>query len=90
MYINYREPCTSCRAFNVHSGNMKTHIDLDDALLKQVFQMGPFTTKKAAVNAALAEFVKLLKRRELLGMRGKVRWEGDLGALRADRRSGRA
>jgi hypothetical protein len=40
-----------------------------------VFQMGSFTTKKAAVNAALAEFVKLLKRRELLGMRGKVRWK---------------
>ena len=52
--------------------------------------MGPFTTKKAAVNAALAEFVKLLKRRELLGMRGKVRWEGDLRALRTDRRSRRA
>jgi len=69
---------------------MKTHIELDEALLEQVFQMGPFTTKKAAVNAALAEFVKLLKRRELLGMRGKVRWEGDLRALRADRRNRRA
>src|SRR5260370_16889480 len=68
---------------------MKTHIELDDALLEQVFQMGPFATKKAAVNAALAEFVKVLKRRELLGMRAKVRWEGDLRALRADRRSGR-
>ena len=90
MYINCRESCTWYRVFHVHSCNMKTHIELDDALLKQVFQMGPYTTKKAAVNAALAEFVKLLKRRELLGMRGKVRWEGDLRALRADRRSRRA
>lgn len=30
-----------------------------------------------------------LKRRELLEMRGKVRWEGDLNELRADRRGRR-
>jgi Arc/MetJ family transcription regulator len=65
---------------------MKAHIELDNELLEQVFQLGGFTTKKAAVNTALAEYAKLLKRRELLAMRGQVRWEGDLAALRADRR----
>ena len=65
---------------------MKTHIDLDEQLLEQVVRLGGFDTKKAAVNTALAEYVKLLKRRELLAMRGQVRWEGDLAALRADRR----
>ena len=65
---------------------MKTHIDLDGQLLDEVVQLGGFDTKKAAVNTALAEYVKLLKRRELLAMRGQVRWEGDLAALRADRR----
>ncbi len=64
---------------------MKTHIELDDELLDEVFRMGGFSTKKAAVNAALAEYAKLLKRRALLGMQGKVPWEGDLDAMRADR-----
>jgi Arc/MetJ family transcription regulator len=64
---------------------MKTHIELDDGLLEEVFRMGRFSTKKAAVNAALAEYAKLLKRRELLAMRGKVPWVGDLDAMRADR-----
>ena len=64
---------------------MKTHIDLDEQLLEQLFRLGGFDTKKAAVNTALAEYVKLLKRRELLGMRGKVQWEGDLNEMRADR-----
>jgi Arc/MetJ family transcription regulator len=68
---------------------MKTHIELDDALLEEVLQMGRFTTKKAAVNTALAEYARLLKRRELVAMRGAVRWEGDLDALRADRRGRR-
>lgn len=66
--------------------SMKTHIELDDQLLEEVFRLGGFETKKAAVNAALAEYAKVLKRRELLEMRGQVRWEGDLAALRADRR----
>lgn len=66
---------------------MKTHIELNDELLEQVFQLGGFGTKKAAVNAALAEYVKLLQRRQLLEMRGKIRWEGDLSEMRADRRN---
>src|ERR1700732_516413 len=65
---------------------MKTHIELDDKLLAEVFELGGFATKKAAVNTALAEYVKLLKRRELLEMRGKIRWEGDLDEMRMDRR----
>jgi len=65
---------------------MKTHIELDDQLLEQVFRLGGFATKKAAVNTALAEYVKLLLRRELLNLRGKIRWEGDLNEMRADRR----
>jgi Arc/MetJ family transcription regulator len=73
----------------VESLSMKTHIELDDELLEQVFQLGGFATKKAAVNTALAEYAKLLKRRELLAMPGQVRWEGDLAALRADRRGRR-
>ncbi len=64
---------------------MKTHIELDDALLEEVFRMGGFDTKKAAVNTALAEYAKLLKRRELLKMQGKMPWVGDLDALREDR-----
>ncbi len=89
MYIKHRKPCTSCCALHVHLSAMKTHIELDDAVLEQVFKLGGFATKKAAVNAALAEYAKLLQRRDLLAMRGKVRWEGDLDALRADRRGRR-
>ena len=64
---------------------MRTHIELDDRLLTQVQHLGQFTTKKAAVNTALAEYVKLLKRRQLLELRGKIPWEGDLDQLRASR-----
>jgi Arc/MetJ family transcription regulator len=64
---------------------VKTHIELDDDLLEEVFRMGQFSTKKAAVNAALAEYAKVLKRRELLEMQGKVPWVENLDGLRLDR-----
>ncbi|MCO6428411.1 type II toxin-antitoxin system VapB family antitoxin [Nitrosomonas communis] len=64
---------------------MKTHIDLDEELLKQVITLGNFPTKKAAIQAALTEFAKTLKRRELLSLRGQISWHGDLDQLRATR-----
>jgi Arc/MetJ family transcription regulator len=64
---------------------MRTHIELDPRLLAQIQQLGDFPTKKAAVNAALAEYVRLLKRRRLLALRGKIRWDGDLDKLRSAR-----
>lgn len=64
---------------------MRTHVDLDEALLDQVVQLGRFPTRKAAIQAALVEFVKTLKRRELLALRGQMPWQGDLDQLRANR-----
>jgi Arc/MetJ family transcription regulator len=64
---------------------MRTHIELDDQLIKQVVQLGHFSTRKAAVHAALAEFVRTLKREQLLALRGKVKWQADLRGLRAAR-----
>lgn len=66
---------------------MATHIELDPGLLEEALALGGFTTKKAAVNAALAEYIRASKRRQLLALRGKVEWSGDLDALR-ERRAG--
>lgn len=62
--------------------DMAMHIDLDEALVAEVMQLGRYPTKKAAVNAALAEYVHVLKRRQLLDLRGKVPWEGSLERMR--------
>jgi Arc/MetJ family transcription regulator len=64
---------------------MRTHVDLDENLLDQVVQLGHFSTKKAAIQAALTEFVKTLKRQQLLSLRGQVQWQGNLDQLRATR-----
>ncbi len=64
---------------------MPMHIDLDESLVNEVMQLGAYPTKKAAVNAALAEYVRMLKRRRLLELRGQVPWEGSLDRMRERR-----
>jgi Arc/MetJ family transcription regulator len=64
---------------------MRTHIELDADVIDQVMSLGQFSSKKAAVNTALAELAQSLKRRQLLALRGKVAWQGNLDALRGTR-----
>ena len=64
---------------------MKTHVDIDEGVLLEVMRMGKFSSKKTAINTALAEYLRKLKRLDLLAMRGNVPWVGDLDKLRADR-----
>jgi Arc/MetJ family transcription regulator len=63
---------------------MKTHVDIDDRVLDEVMRMGNFPSKKAAINTALAEYLRKLKRLDLLSMRANVPWVGNLDALRAE------
>lgn len=65
---------------------MKTHVDVDDRVLEEVMQMGNFSSKETAINAALVDYLRKLKRLDLLAMRANVPWVGDLDALRADSR----
>lgn len=61
---------------------MRTNIELDDKLIDQALQLSKAKTKKEVVALALADFVKSLQRQQLLALRGKVNWEGDLDAMR--------
>ncbi len=64
---------------------MRTNIDIDDKLMKQAMKATGATTKKAAVEAALLRVVQLKKQEGIKKLRGKVRWEGDLDAMRETR-----
>jgi Arc/MetJ family transcription regulator len=64
---------------------MRTHVEIDDALLAEVRALGGYPTIKAAVNTALSEHIKQLKRQELLALRGKMHWQGNLEQLRSFR-----
>jgi Arc/MetJ family transcription regulator len=64
---------------------MRTNIDIDDDVIRQVQRLTGAKTKREAVDVALRELVARYERAGILALRGKVRWEGDLDVSRRRR-----
>ena len=64
---------------------MRTNIDIDDEVLREVQRLTGASTKREAVDLALRELVARYRRLGLLKLKGKVRWEGDLEVSRSGR-----
>ena len=54
---------------------MRTNIVIDDAVLDAAMRAGPYKTKKDAVEAGLRLLARQAAYREILALRGKLRWE---------------
>ena len=63
---------------------MRTNIDIDDKLMNQAMKSSGAATKKAVVDAALRLLVRVHGQSGIRKLRGKVKWEGDLDAMRRD------
>ncbi len=61
---------------------MRTNIEIDDQLIKKYIKLSGAKTKKEAVNDALEKGIDYYSRLEILKLRGKVKWEGDLDQMR--------
>jgi Arc/MetJ family transcription regulator len=62
---------------------MRTNIELDDTLVQQAITLSKLRTKKEVVQEALKNYVAWMKKKELLALKGKVVWEGDLQEMRS-------
>ncbi len=66
---------------------MRTNIVIDDQLMKRAMRVSGASTKRETVQRGLELMVRLAEQERLLrSARGKFRWEGDLTAMRRDRR----
>lgn len=63
---------------------MRTNVVIDDQLMSQALKSGGYETKRSAVEAGLRLLVQVNTQRRLRRLRGKVKWEGDLEAMRKD------
>ena len=64
----------------------RTNIELDDHLISEGLRIYNCKSKRELVHLALKELLKKDKRKEILSLRGQVKWEADLGQLRRNRR----
>ena len=60
----------------------RTNIVLDEKLVRTGLRMTGLKTRRAVVDHALRELVRREKQVGLLELKGKVRWDGNLGAMR--------
>ncbi len=62
---------------------MRTTLNIDDEALAAAMAVSPGRTKTSVINEALADYARRKRRRGLLELRGKERWQGDLDRLRS-------
>ncbi|UXT23795.1 type II toxin-antitoxin system VapB family antitoxin [Agrobacterium tumefaciens] len=63
---------------------MRTNIELDDALLAEAMEITGLSTKKATVEKALRDLVRIHRQMRALDALEGMGWEGDLDEMRTD------
>ena len=63
---------------------MRTNIVIDDDLMNEAMTLSKLKTKKAVVETGLKLLVQIKKQEQLKGLRGKLKWDGDLETMRLD------
>jgi Arc/MetJ family transcription regulator len=61
---------------------MRTNIEIDDRLMHRAMRTGKGRTKRSLVEAGLRLLVQTHSQARFRGLRGKVRWRGDLNLMR--------
>ncbi|MGH2415463.1 MAG: type II toxin-antitoxin system VapB family antitoxin [Microcystaceae cyanobacterium] len=62
---------------------MRTNIVIDEKLMNDALKATGLKTKKEAVELGLRTLIKLNKQEEIKGLKGKLKWDGDLDAMRS-------
>jgi Arc/MetJ family transcription regulator len=75
--------CINLIIFTHKFNLMRTNIELDDVLVKQAIKLSKLKTKREVVQEALKSYVASMKKRELLNLKGRVFWEGNLKEMRS-------
>jgi Arc/MetJ family transcription regulator len=63
---------------------MRTNIVIDDELMNEAMTLSHLKTKKAVVETGLRLLVQIKKQEQIRSLRGKLKWDGDLDAMRLD------
>ena len=64
---------------------MRTNIVIDDKLMRDTLRLTGLKTKREAVELGLRTLVRLRRQEKIRSQRGKLKWRGDLDAMRRDR-----
>jgi Arc/MetJ family transcription regulator len=85
-----RDGCFGFRHYFNYSGisvcsAMRLNIEIDDELMRETLRATGLRNKREAVELGLRTLLRLTRQAKIREFRGKLHWEGDLGAMRTDR-----
>lgn len=63
---------------------MRTNIVIDDRLIAEAMKLSGARTKREAVEDSLRLLVRLKRQERIRRARGRLKWSGDLDAMRRD------
>jgi len=63
---------------------MRTNIVIEDKLMAEALKVSGARSKREVVELGLKTLVRLKRQEHIRGVRGKLRWTGDLEAMRTD------
>ena len=66
---------------------MRTNVEINDKLMDEILRLTKIKTKKEVIDKALHFYARLLKQRDILNLRGNVKWDGDLHDMRISKHS---
>jgi Arc/MetJ family transcription regulator len=64
---------------------MRTNVVLDDELVAEAMKASGARTKREAIELGLKALLQMRRQAEFRQLKGRVRWVGDLDAMRRDR-----
>jgi Arc/MetJ family transcription regulator len=64
---------------------MRTNIEIDDRLMKDMLRVTGLKTKREAVEFGMRTVLNLRKQAEIRKFRGKLNWQGNLNDMRTDK-----
>jgi Arc/MetJ family transcription regulator len=64
---------------------MRTNVVIDDDLMESALRASGIRTKKDAIEEGLKLLVQLKAQEKIKGLRGKLRWSGNLHKMRLDK-----
>lgn len=62
---------------------MRTNIEIEEAVVREIMKLEAIKTRKKAIENALRRYLRHLAQLDLLKLKGKVKWEGNLDEMRS-------
>ena len=62
---------------------MRTNIEINENVIREIMELASTRTHRRAIEVALNGYLRYLAKLELLKLRGKVQWDGNLDEMRS-------